>query len=197
MTTSPIQAVIWDMDGVLVDTGTVHFETWRDTLAEHDIPFTDETFRQTFGMNNTGILQKLLGEQFTPALVTEIGGLKEERFRQAIQGKVQALPGVQELLAGLHQRGIVQAVGSSAPQANIDAILEALAIAPYFEVVVSAAEMPGKPDPTVFLTTAAHLGIDPAACLVIEDAIAGVAAARRAGMRCLAVTTTNPAVIDH
>ncbi|MDQ4078275.1 MAG: HAD family phosphatase [Chloroflexota bacterium] len=162
-------------------------------LLAYDIPFTRETFRQTFGMNNTGILQQLLGERFSPALSTEIGELKEERFRVAIEGQVQLLAGVRPLLEELHELGLAQAVGSSAPQANIDAIVDALGLAPYFDVLVSAADMPGKPDPAVFLTAARLLDVKPSRCVVLEDAVAGVTAARRAGMKCIAVTTTNPA----
>lgn len=187
-----ISAVIWDMDGVLVDTGESHFQSWQATLPAYQISFTREMFRETFGMNNTGILQHLLGERFSAELGAEISHLKEERFRAGIAGQVALLPGVGSLLETLYQRGIKQAVGSSAPYANIDAIVKALEIEPYFEALVSAADMPGKPDPTVFLTAAQQLAVSPAHCVVIEDAIAGVAAARRAGMRCIAVTTTNP-----
>lgn len=186
-----VHAVIWDMDGVLVDTGEFHFQSWQETLPAYQISFTRETFRETFGMNNAEILQQLLGERFSTDLAAEISDLKEERFRAGIAGQIALLSGVHTLLERLRQRRIKQAVGSSAPYANIEAIVTALNLESYFEALVSAADMPGKPNPMVFLTAAHHLGVSPAHCVVIEDAIAGVVAARRAGMRCIAVTTTN------
>ena len=89
--------------------------------------------------------------------------------------------------------GLKQAVGSSAPQENIDVLLKELGLSQWFSALVAGASIPGKPDPAVFLRAAELLGVQPAECLVIEDAVAGVEAAKRAGMRCLAVCTTNPA----
>jgi HAD superfamily hydrolase (TIGR01509 family) len=110
-------------------------------------------------------------------------------------GQPLVLPGVHALLEALRRAGVHQAVGSSAPQANIDVLLAAGDLRPYFEAVVSAWGMPGKPDPAVFLEAAAQLGILPARCVVIEDSTAGIEAARRAGMQCIAVTNTHPAAL--
>jgi beta-phosphoglucomutase family hydrolase len=187
-----VEAVIWDMDGVLVDTGGLHFDAWQHTLANYDISFTEEVFRQTFGMNNESVLRRLLGERYSPELYEEISGIKEERFRGALPGQIRLFDGALPLLQTIHEQGIAQAIGSSAPQPNIDAIVGELGIAPYLDAIVSAAEMPGKPDPVVFLTAAALLGARPSRCVVIEDTEAGVTAARNAGMKCIAVTTTNP-----
>jgi beta-phosphoglucomutase len=187
------KAVIWDMDGVLVDTGRLHFEAWQSTLDEYGISFDEALFRQTFGMNNEAILRRLLGDRLSVALYDEISGSKEERFRAALPGQVSLFAGALPLLRALHEQGIAQAIGSSAPQPNIDAIVGELGIAPYLDAIVSAAEMPGKPDPVVFLTAAALLGARPAECVVVEDTEAGIAAAQGAGMKCAAVATTNPA----
>jgi beta-phosphoglucomutase len=187
------KAVIWDMDGVLVDTGRLHFEAWQSTLDEYGISFDEALFRQTFGMNNEAILRRLLGDRLSVALYDEISGSKEERFRAALPGQVSLFAGALPLLRALHEQGIAQAIGSSAPQPNIDAIVGELGIAPYLDAIVSAAEMPGKPDPVVFLTAAALLGARPAECVVVEDTEAGIAAAQGAGMKCVAVATTNPA----
>ena len=186
-------AVIWDMDGVLVDTGEYHYQAWRDILAQYQIPFSRETFAAEFGTNNKSLVRKLFRETFTTELYQKISNEKEQDFRHRIQGKIQLLPGVRPLLDRLADAGIPQAVGSSAPQENIDAIVDSLGLRRYFQALVSAADMPGKPDPLVFLTAARALQAPPNRCLVIEDALAGVEAARRAGMKCLAITTTNPA----
>jgi beta-phosphoglucomutase len=189
-----LQGVIWDMDGVLVDSGEFHYRAWVETLTEYGIEFSREDFQTTFGMNNEGILRMFLGERFTEDLYSEISDKKERNFRRAIRGKVKLLPGVLPLLRALKIANIPQAVGSSAPQENIDAIMRELNLGSYFQIVVSAASMPSKPDPTVFLTAARKLQAPADHCIVIEDAIAGVEAAHRGGMKCVAVTTTNTGV---
>ena len=185
--------VLWDMDGVLVSTGEFHFQAWTKTLSARAIPFSYEQFRTTFGMNNTGILQTLLGEKVDPALLAEISEDKEENFRRAIQGKVQPLPGVLEWLKRLQDWGVRQAIASSAPSANIAVLMDELGMRAFFDAVASGAALPGKPDPAVFLLAARQIGVSPERCVVVEDAVAGVTAAKRGGMRCIAVTTTNPA----
>jgi beta-phosphoglucomutase family hydrolase len=186
------QGVIWDMDGVLADTGEFHFQAWSQALPEFGIPFTRELFTATFGMNNAGILAVLLGQTPAPELLAEISDRKEQLFRQAVRGRVQPLPGVLAWLERLKAAGIRQAIASSAPPANIDALVDELGLCDYFDAIVSGFDLPGKPDPTLFLKVARLIGVPPERCVVVEDAVAGVEAARRAGMKCIAVTTTNP-----
>ena len=187
------QGVIWDMDGVLVDTGEFHFPAWSQALSEHGIPFTRELFRTTFGMNNAGILTVFLGQVPSPEFLAEISDRKEQLFRQAVRGHAQPLPGVLAWLERLRAAGLRQAIASSAPPANIDALVDELDLRSYFAAVVSGFDLPSKPDPAVFLKTACLIGVVPECCIVVEDAVAGVEGARRAGMKCVAVTTTNPA----
>ena len=186
-------AAIWDMDGVLVDTGKAHYQSWVETLAKRSVPLPYDQFSSTFGMNNTTILKLWLGADTPQSEIDQVGDEKEAIFRRLVTGHTQPLPGVRALLEALHAAGFRQAVASSAPQANIDTLLETTRLRPFFDAVVSAARLPGKPDPTVFLEAAARLSVPPAQCVVVEDAVAGVEGARRAGMRCIAVTTTNPA----
>jgi beta-phosphoglucomutase len=185
------RGVIWDLDGVLVDTGEFHFQAWRETLATNGIPFTRERFRATFGMNNRGVLTILLGCAPAPELLSRIEEEKEQRFRKSIRGRVQALSGVQPWLERFKAAAIPQAIASSAPQANIDAIVDELGFRSYFTALVSGGAMPGKPDPAVFLEAARLIEIPAERNVVIEDSVAGVEAARRAGMKCVAVTTSN------
>jgi len=187
------EGVIWDMDGVLVDTGEFHFQAWSRALSEHGIPLTSEQFRATFGMNNATILAVILGQTPTPELLIKISDRKEQLFRQAVRGRVQPLPGVQVWLERLEAAGVRQAIASSAPPANIDALVDELDLRTYFDVIVSGSELPGKPDPALFLKAARLIGVLPKRCVVVEDAVVGVEAARRAGMKCVAITTTNPA----
>ncbi len=185
------RAVLWDLDGVLADSGPFHYESWKQTLPAYGIPFDNEKFTRTFGMNNYGVLTTLLGHEPDRALSDEISDRKETLFRQLIRGKIQPLPGVRSWLPRLKELDYRNAVASSAPQENIDAILDALDLRRFFDAVVSSAGMPSKPDPAVFLLAAERVGVPPERCTVVEDAISGVEAAKRAGMRCIAVTNTN------
>ncbi len=181
------------MDGVLVDTGEFHFRAWSQALPEFGIPFTRQEFQATFGMNNAGILEVLLGEPPAPELLAEISDRKEQLFRQAVRGRVRPLPGVLDWLGRLRAAGVRQAIASSAPPANIDALVDEVGLRTYFDAIVSGFDLPGKPDPAVFLQAARCIGVPPERCVVVEDAVAGVEGAKRAGMKCVAVTTTSPA----
>jgi beta-phosphoglucomutase family hydrolase len=187
------QGVLWDMDGVLVDTGEFHFQAWSETLSGYGIPFDRTLFQATFGMNNAEILSVLLGQPPTPDLLAQISDQKEQQFRQAVRGRVWPLPGVLDWLERLKAGGVRQAIASSAPPANIDALVGELGLRDFFEAIVSGFDLPGKPDPALLLKAACLIGVPPERCVVVEDAVAGVEAARRAGMKCIAVTTTNPA----
>lgn len=184
--------VLWDLDGVLVDTGEFHYQAWAETAAAHGIPYSRASFRATFGMNNAGTLEYLLGTRPSPDWLKQVNDEKEERFRSAIRGRARPLPGVVSWLARLKTLGLKQAVASSAPQANIDELLDALALRSYFDAIVSGAELPAKPDPAVFVEAALRIGVAPASCVVVEDSLAGVRGAKRGGMKCVAITTTNP-----
>lgn len=190
--TSPY-AVLWDLDGTIADTGEAHYQAWAETLAEEGQPFSRELFRQTFGMNNISILSLLYGQTPPPAEVARISDRKERAFRVAIHGRVSLHHGVHAWLEHLQQAGYRQAVASSAPPENIEVLVDELGIRPYFNELVSGGSMSGKPAPDVFLEAARRLNVDPKKCIVVEDAIPGVQAARNAGMKCIAVTNTNSA----
>jgi HAD superfamily hydrolase (TIGR01509 family) len=187
------RGVLWDMDGVLVDTGEFHFQAWEGLLPEYGLPFNRELFNATFGMNNYGIVKALLGREPDPRLVDEIAARKEERLRRFVQGHVTLLPGAADWLNRLKAGGWRQAVASSSPLENIHAILGSLRLDAFFDALVSGADLPGKPEPALFLSGAHALTVSPKRCVVVEDAIAGVEAAKRGGMKCIAVLTTNPA----
>jgi beta-phosphoglucomutase len=188
-----LKAVLWDMDGVIVDSFDGHYRSWQQTFDELHQPFDLDQFRKTFGMNNRSILQTVLNRDLSEEFIQKVSDHKEELFRLLIRGSAELLPGVATWLQRFKELGIKQAVASSAPQANIDALLDELKIRNYFAAEAAGATLKGKPDPEVFLLAARLLSVDPRNCLVIEDAMAGVEAARRAGMKCVAVLTTNPA----
>ena len=185
------RAVLWDMDGVLVDSGEYHHAAWRETLARENVDFDSALFRSTFGQRNDTILRGLFGADLSDAEVARIADFKELLYRQRITTDgIDALPGVRHWLRSLQDAGWRQAVASAAPRANVMAILNALDIGAYFNAIASAEDVTrGKPDPQVYLTAAARVGTTPARAIVIEDAPAGLEGARRAGMKCVGVLT--------
>jgi len=186
-------AILWDMDGVLIDSGEPHFVAWVQTLADYKIAYPRATFNATFGMNNGGILEYIFGYRISPELEMEISERKEASYRQAAVGNTHLLPGVKVWLDYFLEAGVPQAVTSGAPQENIDTMIRELQLQGYFGSTISGYYLPSKPDPEVFLLNARQIGIPPGQCIVIEDAVAGVQGALSAGMKCIAVTTTHPA----
>ena len=185
----PPIGVIWDVDGTLVDTAELHFRAWVALAAEIAQPFTRADFAATFGRRNPEIVRQLFFPDADDARVADLGLRKETHYRTSVRAEGTALlPGVARLLADFAAAGWPQAVGSSAPRENLDLLLGATGIARYFAAVVGQEDTTrGKPDPQVFLVGAEKLGIDPARCVVFEDAAAGVEAARAGGMKCVAV----------
>ncbi len=187
-----VKAVIFDVDGVLVDTGRLHLEAWRALARELGLPPPDERwFRRTFGRRNEEILKTLLPHPPSQGELERLSRRKEALFRRLAKGKIEPLPGALALVRALKRRGFRLGIGTSTPPENLQMILEELGLRGAFDAWVTGADVErGKPDPEVFLKAAARLGVPPARCAVIEDAPAGVEAAKRAGMRAVAVTTT-------
>lgn len=182
-------AVLWDMDGTLVDTAALHFAAWKECCQNQGRDFTKADFQATFGRRNPEILRFLLGDHLTDAEVAELGETKEQIYRsQARKEGIDLLPGARELLEAARQHGARQAIGSSAPRANLDLILELTRIGEFLDCTVGMEDTTrGKPDPQVFLIGAEKLGVAPARCVVMEDAVAGIEAATAGGMRSVAV----------
>src|SRR6266404_2641096 len=184
------RAVLWDMDGTLIDSEDLHWISWKNTLANEGIFITHRQFVSSFGQRNDSILPQWLGAGATPERMERIADAKEDLYRRRVRRNgISPLPGVADWLRRLHQEGWLQAIASAAPRANIDAVLEALSATQIFGAIVSAEDVHrGKPDPEVYLTAAARVGAPPEQCIVVEDAVAGVEGARRAGMRSIGVS---------
>lgn len=182
-------AVLWDLDGTLIDSGDLHWVAWEEAIRAAGYPFDRDHFVSRFGQRNALLLRSFLGPAATPARIREISDDKEQRYRaQVAAGRLQILPGVTEWLAALAAAGWRQAIASSAPRANIAAALHALGLTPYFDATVADEDVThGKPAPDVFLLAAARLATPPARCVVVEDSPFGIEGARRAGMRCIGV----------
>jgi beta-phosphoglucomutase len=183
-------AIIWDVDGTLVDTAEHHFRAWARFAAEIGKSFTRADFAATFGMRNPEILRQLFDPCADDAKCAQWGERKEDLYRASVREEGTALlPGAAKLLAVFAEFGWPQAVGSSAPPGNLDLLLGVTDTQRYFSVVVTGDDVRrGKPDPEVFLAAASKLGVDPRRCVVFEDAVAGVQAAKAGGMACVAVT---------
>ncbi len=184
-----MRTVLWDLDGTLADTEALHFNAWQETLAAYSIEYPHATFLADFGRNNHEILTRLLGVNATPTAIVEVSRRKESIFRGLLPTfTVPVLPGVMNLLDELQAAGVRQVVSSSGTMANITATIAKLDLGDYFMALMSGYRLPrGKPHPALFLNSAAAVGVTPADCIVIEDSVAGVEAARRAGMASVAV----------
>jgi beta-phosphoglucomutase len=183
------RAVLWDLDGTLVDSAEFHWCSWRDTLSAEGLHITYEQFADSFGKRNDRILATWLGPETPAARVRRIDEAKEAQYRRLVMERgLTPLPGAAEWVRRLHARGWKQAIASSAPRQNVEVMLRALGLGDEFDAITAAEDVTrGKPDPEVFLTAAAKLGVPPSHCVVVEDAAVGVQAARRAGMKSIGV----------
>jgi beta-phosphoglucomutase len=180
--------VIWDVDGTLVDTAELHFQSWLALTRQLGKPLSRAEFEATFGQRNPEIIPRFFGQGYSDQEIARLGERKEELYRAEARKGVSLLPGVRSLLEGLREAGFKQAIGSSAPLKNLELILDITQTRPFFQAIVSMEDTDrGKPDPQVFLLAAQRLGIRPKRCLVMEDAVAGVQAAKSGGMKCIAV----------
>lgn len=184
--------VIFDLDGVLVDTGWAHKQSWFDLAEKEGFGMSDEFFYSTFGMQNYMIIPMLLGRELPRDEVDRMADWKEQRYREIIADHLEPAPGAKRLLADLRSSGFRMAVGSSAPRANLDLVLDSADLRDCFDAFVSGEQVKnGKPAPDTFLKAAKELGLPPGRCAVVEDAVQGVEAGKAAGMPVAAVTTTR------
>ncbi|MBJ7449775.1 MAG: HAD family phosphatase [Parachlamydiales bacterium] len=185
---------LFDNDGVLMDSGDLHWEAWKE--LEKEVPsfsMTHDQFIHSFGKTNDLILSELI-----PSLSkderTKLGILKETLFRKVSKGKIQLLPGMEDFLSRLKEKNIPRIIASSAPIDNILFFLEETPLKHYFSQYVSGEEVAhGKPAPDVFLEAAKRLNKDPKECIVLEDSLAGLEAGKKAGCFVIALATSLPA----
>ena len=185
--------VLFDWDGVVIDSSAQHERSWELLASEKGLFLPADHFKAGFGKKNEIIIPSL-GWGESPELVRSLADRKEAIYRELVASEgVTILPGARELLSQLKKDGIPRALGSSTPRANLDSLFAITGLDVVLDAVVSGSDVShGKPDPEVFLKGAALLGIPAHRCVVIEDAFAGIEAARRAGMKVVGVATTNP-----
>lgn len=188
-------AVLFDMDGVLMNTNPFHRRAWRRFCRELGRRVSEkELRRRVFGWRTEEGIVNLWGLRGDEARIREMAARKEEIFRALVAGHIEPIRGLEGFLSRARASGLSLGLATSACRQNVELILERLGVGGFFGAIVLAEEVgPGKPHPAVFLTAARQLGVKEERCLVIEDSISGVAAAKRAAMACAALTTTHRA----
>ncbi len=186
-----LKAVIFDMDGVIVDSGDCHYEAWRQVFEKRGIIFGRDDFNRVFGLRKDAIIKEFIANPSDSELKA-VSKEEDELFRKLAGSRVFALPGAKNLMEDLKESGFKIALGSSGTEENVRFILKTLKIEQFFDAVTYGLEVKeSKPSPELFLLAAKKLGLPPENCIVIEDAIVGIIAAKRGGMRAVAITTTN------
>ncbi len=186
------RAILWDMDGVISDSYSLHFAAWQETFVKRGIEFTKEDFTKLFGTRNDFIVRSVMGKKLPERDVQIVVQEKEETFRQNATGNIKPFPGVVRLLNILKKGNFKLGLASSAPKENIDLAFSELNLTGIFNCIVSGQEVTkSKPSPQIYLLAAKRLGVIPNDCVVIEDSPLGVKAAKTAGMKCLAITNTH------
>ncbi len=185
--------LILDMDGVLVDSVGPHWQSWKQLAEEIGRPVTEQQFQATFGRQNQDVVPALFGCD-DARTIRRLSERKEELYRDLIRDAVPAVNGAAELIRACHEAGFRLAVGSSGPPENVELVVRSMGIGRYFQTLITAREVTrGKPHPQVFQLAAEGLTLPPGRCAVVEDAPAGIEAARAAGCAAIALVGTHPA----
>jgi beta-phosphoglucomutase len=182
------------MDGVLADNMGYHTKAWELFIRKYAPNLEIGDVTPHYGKTNTDLMSYVFNRRLTPDEVERYGEEKEQLYRELYASGMAPLPGLLDFLRELKEKGRHAVVATSAPKSNVDFLLDGLQIRGFFNAVVDASHVSrGKPDPEIYLKAAARVGCRPEACVVFEDAIAGVEAGRRAGMMVVGVATTLPA----
>jgi beta-phosphoglucomutase len=194
MSAASLLAAIFDLDGTLVDSYDAHFEAWRLVSARHGVAVTVDDYYAHFGRRNEDLLRECWLRAGRGELTRdEIHALDEEKesaYREIVAVRFPIMDGARELVAGLRAEGFRTAVGSSGPPLNVQRAIDGLELVGAFDAIVTGRDVKrSKPDPECFLLAASKIGVDPARCVVFEDAPAGITAAKAAGMKCIAITS--------
>lgn len=189
--------VIFDWDGVIIHSAALHRKSWHLVAEEEGLQIPQGAFEISFGMRNAQIIPEVFrwAEKGDADRIRSLADRKEALYRQLLRKEgIAPLPGVVELLRRLREAGVPTAVGSSTPRENITTVIDVARLENAFVAIVASEDVRrGKPDPEVFRIAAERLGLPPERCVVVEDAHVGIEAARRGGMKVLAVASTHPA----
>lgn len=186
-------AVLFDMDGVLIDSNPYHKTAIEIFLEKHNFHFTDEELKQkVWGRMNKEWLRAIFGEEMSEAEIVQHGLDKELIYRQVFEKDIKEVKGLTPFLQMLQAHQIPCAVATSAPRPNVDFAFEHLHIASFFQAVLDESHVKhGKPNPEIYLKTAKTLGFPPDRCIVIEDSLAGTKSGKASGAKVIGITTTH------
>jgi beta-phosphoglucomutase len=186
--------VIFDMDGVLVDSGPAHVESWRVLARQHGLTMSDEEFVSCFGQTSRDIIRRFWGDGVSDEEIARHDNEKERIYRELITGRVPLMDGTREMLVALREAGFMLAVATSGPRENVELVLREGELGAFFDAVVTGFDVKkGKPAPDCFLLAAERAGLPPERCVVVEDAPVGIQAALAAGMPAIGFVGTHPA----
>jgi len=186
--------VIFDLDGVIVDNNAFHRDAWISVASAHGFNLSVDDFnKHVSGRSNPDAIAYLFGSSVGKELVEKVAEEKEVTFRWMSREHIVPMNGLMGFLNLLRESKIPCAIGTSAPAENVKIIMDKLKLRDYFKAIVDATQFTrGKPDPEIYLKTAAKIGAEPEQCIVFEDSLAGIMAAKAAGMSVIAITTTHP-----
>lgn len=188
-------AILFDMDGVIIDSNPFHKISLKQFCKEHGHDLSEEQLRlKIYGRPNKDWIPNVLGHHLTAEQVKQYGEEKEALFREMYKNDVKLVDGLLQFLMEMQQDQVPMAIATSAPRSNVDFTLAHTHTEKYFKAILDEAFVTkGKPDPEIYLKTAAALGFDPKDCVVIEDSLSGIDAGKAAGCKVIGITTTHTA----
>jgi beta-phosphoglucomutase len=190
----PRKAIIFDMDGTMIDNMMVHHRAWQQQLLIEGYTYTLAQIIQEFHGKNLEIIERIFGDHYSPEERLRFSNDKEAKYREMYRPELKLIEGLPELLAIAYENEIPIGIGTAAQYANVDLVLDSLNIRNYFDTIVADVDVEnGKPNPEVFLKVAQNLGVCPEHCLVFEDSPVGAKTALNAGMPAIIITSTHKA----
>ncbi|NOY14910.1 MAG: HAD family phosphatase [bacterium] len=190
-----LRGVVFDMNGVIIDDERVHQESWRRLCRKYGFHVTEEEFRtQIFGRTELDTLKYLFKDNLDPDKLQSYLNERVQIAMEILGPNPKPTAGVVEFIKNLYKVGIPIALATSSRRPYTQFVLDRFDIKHFFKCVVTAQDIKhGKPDPEIYLTAVECIGVDPLACVAIEDSVSGITSAKRAGMKVIGITTTHSA----
>lgn len=186
-------ALIFDMDGTMLDNYQYHLEAWKKFFKKHGIKLSEEEYKKKYaGLDSASTIRATMGDHLTEEQVRKYRDEKEQMYRDLIAPHIHPVNGLIPLLQSIRSAGIPMGVATSTTKDNIEFTMDKLHLKPYFSIIVDVTMISkGKPDPQIYLTTAGKLKVQPENCIVFEDSLNGIKSADNAHMKVIALTTSH------